>query len=155
VRPRLGVRKRAQWCHFWSVLRIGHRDVWKQRQISSSLLSCKRGRRGSPCGSQHEQVWAQAATGYYAFWWEGQVTGSGWFTMGLDVCLGNPRALALASVWFPSGQAAGPAHLKVISLGSHFVLTFPSSDPQPCVTGQALYHFSFPSPLHPFGFPSH
>lgn len=79
---------------------------------------------------------------------------SGCFTMGLDVCLGNPgaMALALALASFPRGQAAGPAHLKVISLGSHFVLTFPSTDPRPCVTRQALYHFAFPSTAHPFGF---
>lgn len=78
--------------------------------------------------------------------------GSGGFTLGLDVCLGSPEALALALTWFPSGQRARPAHLKVISLGSHFVLTFPTSDLQPCVTGQALYQLAFSA--HPTHWPS-
>lgn len=73
----------------------------------------------------------------------------------LNIYLGSPGASALAPVWFPCGCAAQPAHLKVISVGSHFVLTFPCSDLQPCVTGQALDQLALPAPSHLIALPFH
>lgn len=119
----------------------GNRDCWDQGQL------------GIACGVYSGPVWAPVDTGSGQSGGEPQVPGSGGFTPGLDVCFGSPGALVLALAWFPDGRTARPAHLKVIRLGSYFVLTFPSSDLQPCVTSQALYQLAFLSPPHPFTFP--
>lgn len=114
--PRLALRKREQWRHSWAGLGRwqGNGDFWEEGQLGSAYCVCR------------GQVQAPAGTGCCAVWWE--APGMGGSTLGLNVCLGSPGAVALASARFSEDQTARPAHLNVINLGSHFVLTFPSSD---------------------------
>ena len=81
-----------------------------------------------------------------------QAPGSGGFTLGLDVCLGSPGALALASAWFPNGQKTRPAHLKVISLGPILFSYFQAVTCSHVWRGR---HFiNLLSPAHPTHLPS-
>lgn len=78
-----------------------------------------------------------------------QVPVSGGFAPGLNVCLGSPGALALASAWFPSGQTARPTHLKVIRLGVLFCSHISEQWPAAVCDGPDTLSTCFPQPTPP------